>query len=153
MTTPQHQNSSCRGHEIYKVGSPFLGHHYCKLSLSALCLGGEKKIFKRNNAFSLHDLYDHTLAQETLDPGIMNVTILVDPSLVIITIIILSLSDLCLGVEKQIFTKLMHFHHMTYMATPKHKNPCAGGHEITILVDPSLVIITIYLVCLIYAWE
>ena len=58
---------------------------------------------------------------------------------------------------------------MTYMATPEHQNPSPGGHEIynfgtpflghqypfpvTILVDPSLAIITIDLVCLIYAWE
>ena len=39
------------------------------------------------------------------------------------------------------------------MATPLHNNPCPGGHEIYNLVDPSLVIITIYLVCLFYAWE
>ena len=24
----------------------------------------------------------------------------------------------------------MHFHNMTYMATPEHKNPCPGGHYI-----------------------
>ena len=42
---------------------------------------------------------------------------------------ILSLSNLCLGVEK-IFKEIMHFHYMTYMATPWHKNPCPGGHEI-----------------------
>ena len=42
---------------------------------------------------------------------------------------------------------------MTYMSTPQHKNPCPEGHEIDNLVDPSLVIITTYLVCLIYAFE
>ena len=30
---------------------------------------------------------------------------------------VLSLSDLCLGVEKKIFIEIMHFHYMTYMAT------------------------------------
>ena len=35
-----------------------------------------------------------------------------------------------MGVEKEIFKELMHFHYMTYMATPKHKNPCPGSHEI-----------------------
>ena len=40
---------------------------------------------------------------------------------------------------------------MTYTATSYRKNPCPGGHEIYNLEDPSLVIITIYLVCLIYA--
>ena len=31
---------------------------------------------------------------------------------------ILSFSDLCLGVKKKIFKEIMHFHYMTYMATP-----------------------------------
>ena len=42
----------------------------------------------------------------------------------------LSLSDLCLGVKEKIFKEIMHFHYMTYMATPMYKNPCPGGHEI-----------------------
>ena len=65
---------------------------------------------------------------------------------------ILSLSDLCLGVKK-IFKGTMHFHFMTYIATPQHKNPCPGGHEIYNFVDPSLVMITIHLVCLNHAPE
>ena len=40
---------------------------------------------------------------------------------------ILSFSDLCLGVEKKIFKETMYVH---YMATPLHKNPCPGGHDI-----------------------
>ena len=28
------------------------------------------------------------------------------------------LSDICMGVEKKIFKEIMHFHYMTYMATP-----------------------------------
>ena len=54
------------GHEIYNLVRPLLGHHYYILSLSDLCMGGKKKIFKRHNAFSLYDLYGHTLAQEPL---------------------------------------------------------------------------------------
>ena len=42
---------------------------------------------------------------------------------------------------------------MTYMAMPKHKNSCPGGGDIFNLVDPSMIIITIYSVCLIYARE
>ena len=42
---------------------------------------------------------------------------------------IFGLSDLCLRVEKKIFKEIMHFHYMTYMATPEHKNPCPRGHE------------------------
>ena len=43
---------------------------------------------------------------------------------------ILSLSNLCMGVENKILKEIMHFHHMTYMTTPQHKNPCPRGHEI-----------------------
>ena len=43
---------------------------------------------------------------------------------------ILSLSNICLGVEQKIFEEIINFHYMTHMATPQHKNPCPGGHEI-----------------------
>ena len=43
---------------------------------------------------------------------------------------ILSLCDLCLGVEKKIFKGIMQFHCMTYMATSAQKNPCPRRHEI-----------------------
>ena len=43
---------------------------------------------------------------------------------------ILSLSDLCLGVEKKILKQIMHFQYMTYMPTPQDKNPCPGANEI-----------------------
>ena len=65
----------------------------------------------------------------------------------------LSLSDLCLGVEKYIFEEIMYFHYITYMATPQHKNPYPGVMKFTILVDPSSVIITINLDGLFYAQE
>ena len=42
---------------------------------------------------------------------------------------------------------------MTYMIMPKYQNPSPEGHEIYNLGESSLVIITIYLICLIYAWE
>ena len=43
---------------------------------------------------------------------------------------------------------------MSYMVTSEHKHPWLGGGvmKFTILLDPSLVIITLYSVCLIYAW-
>ena len=53
---------------------------------------------------------------------------------------ILSLSVLCLEVEKTIFKEILLFHYMTYMATPLHKNPCPGFMEFIILVDASMVI-------------
>ena len=34
MVTPDHKNSSPRGHEIYNFGRPFLGHYYYILNLS-----------------------------------------------------------------------------------------------------------------------
>ena len=42
---------------------------------------------------------------------------------------------------------------MTYMASPNIRTSAMGVLKFTILVDPSLVIIIIFLVCLIYAWE
>ena len=56
------------------------------ISLSDLYLGED---FQRNNAFSLYDLYGQALANEPTTLGVMKCTILIDPSLVIITIIYL----------------------------------------------------------------
>ena len=33
-------------------------------------------------------------------------------------------------VEEKIFKEVIHFHYMTYMATPQHKNACTRNHEI-----------------------
>ena len=49
MASPKHKNScpgGHEGHEIYNFGRPHLGHYYYILSLSDLCLGVEKKVFK-----------------------------------------------------------------------------------------------------------
>ena len=41
-------NNPCTGpHEIYNFSRPYISHHYYILSLCDLCLGVEKKIFKR----------------------------------------------------------------------------------------------------------
>ena len=93
MATPQHKNPCPRGHGIYNFGRTFLVHHNYLLSLSVLCL----------------------------------------------------------GVEKNIFKETMHFQFMTYMATPLHKIPCPGVMIFTSFVDPSLVFITIHLVCMDHA--
>ena len=42
----------------------------------------------------------------------------------------------------------MHFRYMTY-----DHAPAPGVMQLAILVDPSLIIITTYLICLINAWE
>ena len=65
----------------------------------------------------------------------------------------LNLCDLCLSEEKKIIKTMIHFHYATYLATLLHKNPCTGGHEITISVDSFLEIITLFTVCLLCAWE
>ena len=75
-------------HKIYNFVRPFLGHHYYILSLSDLCIGGKKKIFKRNNAFALYDLpgiWPHPCAR-TPASEVIKFVILLDPSLVIISI-------------------------------------------------------------------
>ena len=46
MAAPRHKNPCPGGHEIYNFRTPFLGHHYLILSLSDLCPGVKKKIFK-----------------------------------------------------------------------------------------------------------
>ena len=63
------------------------------------------------NAFSIHDLNDHALAQEPLPMGIMRIIILVDPALVII---ITSIYSVCLiyAQEKTKFKRnitILHF--------------------------------------------
>ena len=55
-----------------------------------------------------------------------------------------SLSDLCLSEGKKILAEIMQFPYMTYMAMPKQRTPAQGVMKFTILVDPSMVIITIY---------
>ena len=69
--------------------------------------GSREEDFIKNNAFSLYDLC----------PGGHEIYNFGRPFLCHHNYI-LSLSDLCLGVEKKIFKEIMHFHNMTYMATP-----------------------------------
>ena len=72
--------------------------------------------FKRNNVISLYDLYGHAVAKNSCPKGqeIYNF----GRPFHCHHSYILSLSDLCLGVEKKIFKEIMHFHYMTYMAVP-----------------------------------
>ena len=79
--------------------------------------GSKEDDFYRNNALSLYDLYGHYLAHWTPAPGVMKVTILVDPSLVIITIYLVCLIY-ALGVEKKILKEIMHLYGHTLAQEP-----------------------------------
>ena len=52
MATPQYKNIYPGGHEIYKFGKPFLGHHYYILGLFKPCSGVDKK--ERNQFYPFY---------------------------------------------------------------------------------------------------
>ena len=103
-------------------GRLFRGHQYYTLNESNLCLNEEKKILKEkiiiltylatpqhnNSCSGDHEIYKFGRPFV----GYYNS--------------IITLSVLCLGVEKKILKKIMHFHYITYMATPLHENLCLG---------------------------
>ena len=43
---------------------------------------------------------------------------------------LLSLSVLCPGIEKKLSKEIIHFHYITNLAVPQHKNASPRGHEI-----------------------
>ena len=64
------QDPCPRGHEIYNFSRPFIGHHNYIVTYFVCSIPGRREEdFKRNNAFSLNDLYGHTPAQEALPWG------------------------------------------------------------------------------------
>ena len=69
-----------------------------------------------DNTYSLYDLYGHALTLEPLPQGSWNLQL--GRPFLGYHYIKLSLSDLCMGVEKKIFKEIMHFHDMNYMGTP-----------------------------------
>ena len=83
------------------------------------------KYLKENNAVSLYDQCGHVLAQKPLPLKVMKFARVVDPSIVIITI--LSLPDICSGIEK---TSIFKEIHTFYTFNPKIISPFSGGHEI-----------------------
>ena len=114
------------GHEIYNFGRPFLGHHYYILSLSDLSLGVEKKIFKEITHFIWPRPSTRTPA-----PGVMKFTILVDPSLVIITTYLVCLIN-AWEQRRRFFKKYINF----TLFTPKLPPLGMGGHEIYNFLSP-----------------
>ena len=109
---------------------------------------------KRNNTYSVYDLQvsSHALAQESLPWGSWNFYNFGRP-FVGHHIYILSLSVLCLGVEKKKFKiyKKMHFIIRLRWPHPCTRIPAPGVMKYTLMVDPTLVIITIHLGCMDHA--
>ena len=123
MDMPLHKNPGPEGLQINNFGRPSLDRHNYTLSLADLCLGVEKKIFKRNNAFTVYDLWPCP-SRITSCPG--GHEIWVDSSLVIITIhYIYSLSEPCPGVEKKI---LKEIHQLYTFYQNIYSNWDRGGH-------------------------
>ena len=88
-----------QGYEIYSFYILFLGHHYYIFRLSNLCLGIIRRFSKKLCIFTNYIL--PRPSTRTHVPEFMEFTILVDISLVIITIYdIFSLSDLCLSIKR-----------------------------------------------------
>ena len=138
MTTPQHKNPCPGDHKMEKKNSvPFLGPHYCTLSLSDLFLG-EKKIFKEIM------LFHYITCMVTPLPRGHEIQKFGRPFLTHHNYA-LSFSESCPRVQKTILKAIMQFHYLTLMATPWQRAPAPGVIKFTILVDLSLVIITIYL--------
>ena len=77
--------------------------------LMELCLEVEKKIFKRNNAVSLYNLYGHAPAYEPLFQGSWNFQFMW--TLHWSSLLCTSECELCLGVQKMIFFKNKSFFH------------------------------------------
>ena len=96
--------------------------------------GSREEDFKKNNAFSLYDLYGHALAQEPLPGGheIYNFGRPFHGH----HYYILGLSDLCLEVEEKIF-KIMHSLYDLY-GHALAQEPLPRGHEINNFGRPFL---------------
>ena len=85
IATPSIKKHYPRGHEIYKFGKPFLGHHTYTLSLFDLCLKVEKTIVKE----LMHYNYMSFMTEPnkmTSVPGVMEFHNVVEPFLVLITL-------------------------------------------------------------------
>ena len=103
-----------------------------------------------DNAFSLHDLYGHTQVQEPC-PGIHEIYNY-GRNILGHHFYILSLSAPFQGVEEKILIEILHFHLMTYVATPQHQNPCSAGQEINNFGRLFLGHHYYIFECVVYAW-
>ena len=146
MTMPLHKNPCSWGHKIYNFGRPFFGHHYYALTLSESCPRVQKKIFKEIMHFHFYMTYGHALAQEHLPRGLESYK--VGKPFLGYHYYILTLFDLCLGIEKTISIEKMHSTLWLIWAHHGTRTPYPGVTKFTILVGPSLVIIIINFVSL-----
>lgn len=89
MVEPQHNTPGLKDHKIDNLGKPVHGHQYHDLSFSDLCLGAEKKIFKKYCIFTITNNTPYCTRIPSL--GVMVFTFLVDPSSVIIILNIVCL--------------------------------------------------------------
>ena len=58
-----------------------------------------------------------------------------------------------LNSQEENLNEIKHFHYMTTIAMPSHNIPYLKGHELIIIVELSIVIISIYLDFFIYTWN
>ena len=130
MTIPQHKDPCPGGHESNNLGRPFLGDHYYILSLSAIFMGVEKKIFKEIMYFH-YMTYTTTSQHKNPSPGGYERYTFERPFLGH-HCYILSLSDQCLGVEIKILLEIQQF----YTFTPKITSPGMRGHDIYNFLSP-----------------
>ena len=128
MATPKHKKLYPWGREIYNWSLPYLDYQYYILRLSDQCPEVKKK--RRNNAFSMYNLYGHARAQTLLHRGheIYNF---------VITFLDhhynkRSFSYLCPGVEK----KILKEKHRLYTFTPKIISPWGGDNKIHNFLSP-----------------
>ena len=124
MTMAQYKNSCPKGHKIYNFGRPFLGHHYYILSLSDLCMGADKKIFKEIMHFHYTGMSYLTTAQHK------NPCPKGDRFLVISTIRMYLIVWSMPGSRQEFFKEIMHIYYMTHLAMSQHKILCPRVHEI-----------------------
>ena len=99
-----------------------MGQFKCKLSSNIY-----GKIFQIT-LYIFYMTYMVMTQHKNLSPGVMKFTIFGRPFLGH-HYYKLSMSDLCLRVEKKTFEEILHFHNMTYKSTPQHKNPAPGSSK------------------------
>ena len=135
---PEHKNSCPRDNKINNFGRPFLGHHYSTFSLSDLCLGVEKKIFKESVHF--HYMTIMTTSWYKIPyPGGHIIYNLSRPFNGYHYYALLNLSESWQRVEEEIFKRFLNTLICDlYQTTPSHKNPCTGGYVIYTFGKPFL---------------